>query len=110
MKAKDKIEVFEGSGNVFADIGLPNAEEEIIKAGLMLRIYTLIRKRGLAQREAADILRIKQPHVSELMRGRASAFSIARLMKFLTLLGQDVQISVRPARRRKERGAVSVVP
>lgn len=95
------------SGNVFADLGLPHPEQELLKAKLTLRIYRLIQKRGLKQAEAGKILGIKQPHVSALMRNRAGAFSVERLMDFLTALGQDIEITVRPTR--KPHGEVSVV-
>ena len=78
-----------------------------MKARLTLQIYRLIKARGLKQADAGKILGIKQPHVSALMRNRSGAFSVARLMEFLTALGQDVEIIVRPTRR--ERGVVSVV-
>src|SRR3984957_14512589 len=94
------------SGNVFADLGLPHPEQELLKAKLTLQIYRLIKQRGLKQAEAGKILGIRQPHVSALMRNRAGAFSVERLMEFLTALGQDVEITVRPAR--KSQGAVSV--
>jgi predicted XRE-type DNA-binding protein len=97
----------ESSGNVFADLGLPHPEQELLKAKLTLQIYRLIQRRGLKQAEAGKILGIKQPHVSALMRNRAGAFSVERLMDFLTAFGQDVEIAVRPTR--KEHGEVSVV-
>lgn len=106
MKKKGKIQIRESSGNVFADLGFPNAEREQIKAHLTLRIYRLIKQRGLTQAQAGDILGIKQPHVSALMRGQSGAFSVERLMDFLTSLGQDVEITVRPAHR--EHGEVLV--
>ncbi len=102
-----RVGVEEGSGNVFADLGLPHAEQELLKARLTLQIYKLIKARGLTQAKAGDILGIKQPHVSALMRNRAGTFSVERLMEFLTALGQDVEITVRPTR--KEHGKVSVV-
>jgi predicted XRE-type DNA-binding protein len=107
MKNKRKAMSTKASGNVFADLGLPNADQELLKAKLTLRIYLLVKKRGLSQTEAGKILGIKQPHVSALMRNRAGSFSVERLMEFLTALGQDVKITVRPART--ERGEVSVV-
>ena len=107
MKAASKISVREGSGNVFADLGFPNPEREQLKARLTLQIYRLIKKRSLTQAQAGVILGIKQPHVSGLMRGQSGSFSVERLMDFLTALGQDVQITVRPTR--KEHGAVSLV-
>lgn len=86
---------------------MPHAEEELLKATLTLRIYRLLKQRGLKQVEAGKILGIQQPHVSALMRNRAGAFSFERLMEFLTALGQDVEIVVRPTR--KQHGEVSVV-
>jgi predicted XRE-type DNA-binding protein len=98
--------ITESSGNVFADLGLPNPEQEMMKARLTLQIYRIIRARGLTQTQAAKALGIKQPHVSLLMRNRAGSFSVGRLMEFLTILGQDVEITVRPAR--KEHGEMSL--
>ena len=95
------------NGNVFADLGLPHPEQELLKAKLTLRIYRLIKHRGITQTEAGKILGIKQPHVSALMRNRAGAFSVERLMDFLTALGQDIEIKVRPTRRGC--GEISVV-
>jgi predicted XRE-type DNA-binding protein len=106
-KAKSPIRAEKSSGNVFADLGIPHPEQELLKARLALEIYRLVRKRGLTQTEAGEILGIKQPHVSALMRNRAGSFSVERLMDFLTALGQDVEISVKPARGRL--GEVSLV-
>jgi len=108
MKTKNKrIRAEEGSGNVFADLGLPHADQEVLKARLTLQIYKLIKARALTQAEAGEILGIKQPHVSALMRNRSGMFSVERLMEFLTDLGQDVEITVRPTR--KQHGKMSVV-
>lgn len=107
MRKTNRIRVREGSGNVFADLGFPNPEREQLKARLTLQIYRLIKDRTLTQAEAGRILGIKQPHVSGLMRGQSGAFSVERLMDFLTALGQDVEITLRPAR--KKHGEVSVV-
>ena len=107
MKKNNKIRVKEGRGNVFADLGFPNAEREQLKARLTLQIYRLIKDRALTQAEAGAILGIKQPHVSGLMRGQSGNFSVERLMDFLTSLGQDVEITVRPTRRKH--GGVSLV-
>lgn len=100
---KTAIRVQKSTGNVFADLGFPNPEQELLKTKLTLEIYRLIRKRGLTQTEAGKILGIKQPHVSSLMRNRSGSFSVERLMDFLTALGQDVEISVKPARGRQGR-------
>ena len=90
MKDTNKIRVKEGSGNVFADLGFPNPEREQLKARLTLQIYRLIKDRGITQVKAGEILGIKQPHVSGLMRGQSGSFSVERLMDFLTALGQDI--------------------
>jgi predicted XRE-type DNA-binding protein len=99
--------VFEGSGNVFVDLGLPNPEQELLKAQLTLQIYTILKGSGLRQVEIAKILGVQQPQVSLLMRNRAGSFSVGRLMEFLTALRHDVNITVRPTRR--EHGAMSVI-
>ena len=107
MSTEEKTRIEESSGNVFADLGLANPEQELLKARLTLQIYKIIKQRGLRQAEAGKILGIKQPNVSALMRNRAGNFSVARLMKFLTALDQDVEIIVRP--KRKRHGELSLV-
>jgi predicted XRE-type DNA-binding protein len=102
-KTKAKL----GRDNVFADLGLPNPEQELLKARLTLQIYKIVKGRGLTQAQVGEILGIKQPHVSTLMRNRAGNFSVGRLMEFLTALGQDVEITVKPTR--KAQGELSVV-
>jgi predicted XRE-type DNA-binding protein len=96
-----------GSGNIFADLGLPNSGQELQKAELTLQIYRIIKQRNLTQTQAGKILGISQPHVSALARNRAGNFSIGRLLDFLTALGQNVQITVKPAR--KAQGEMSIV-
>ena len=105
-KTASPMRITESSGNVFADLGLPNPDQELVKSQLTLQIYRIIRKRGITQAEAAKILGVRQPHVSLLMRNRAGTFSVGRLMEFLTALGQDVEVTVRPTRR--EQGEMSV--
>jgi predicted XRE-type DNA-binding protein len=95
MASKAKVSVTKGSGNVFADLGLSNPEQELIKARLTLQVHKVIKARGLTQAQAGAILGIKQPHVSALMRNRVGNFSVGRLMGFLTALGQDVEITVK---------------
>lgn len=104
-----KIVVEEGSGNVFADIGLPDPEERLAKADLAIRISEAIRARRLTQTRAAHILKIDQPKISRLLRGQLSGFSTERLMHFLTLLGRDVEISVKAAPRSRRQGRLRVV-
>lgn len=84
------------SGNVFADVGLANAGEHLIKAKLVLKIDRLMRTRRLKQTEAAKLFGVKQPDVSKMLHGDFRQFSVERLMRFLVALGQDVQIVVRP--------------
>src|SRR5208282_1053000 len=105
--SKKKARVVESTGNIFADLGLPNPEQELVKARLTLQIYKIIKARGLTQVQAGRLLGIKQPHVSALMRNRAGNFSVGRLIEFLTALGQDVEITVKPTR--KAQGEMSVV-
>jgi predicted XRE-type DNA-binding protein len=104
---KKKIRIEESSGNVFADLGLPNPEQELLKARLTLQIHKIVKARGLTQTQAGQLLGIKQPHVSALMRNRVGNFSIGRLIEFLTALGHDVKITVKPTR--KAQGEMSVV-
>ena len=86
------------SGNVFTDLGFAEPEEELARAALAHRIATIIEDRGLTQAEAAVIMGVNQPKVSELVRGHLEGFSLERLARYLIALGQDVEIVVRPAR------------
>lgn len=96
------------SGNVFADLGLRDSEQELLKAKLTVEIYKLIKDRKLTQAKAADLLGTTQAQVSALMRCRPVSVSVGRLMEFLTILGQDVEVTVKPARSRNA-GHMSVV-
>ena len=96
---KQKIEHEVGSGNVFADLGLPNAEEHLIKAQLVYKIDTVMKDRGLKQVDAALLFGVKQPDVSRMLNGDFRQFSVERLMRFLVALGQDVEIVVKPHRK-----------
>jgi predicted XRE-type DNA-binding protein len=91
------------SGNVFADLKLPLADDLLAKAELTAKIIAEIQRRRLTQSQAAAILGIDQPKVSALKQGRLSGFSIERLMRFLLALGSDVEISVK--RKIKSRAA-----
>jgi predicted XRE-type DNA-binding protein len=92
----EEMQVYSGSGNVFADLGLPNADELLIKAELAHQISELISERNLTQMEAATLLGIDQPKVSALVRGKLSGFSTDRLFRFLNALGSNVEIRVMP--------------
>jgi predicted XRE-type DNA-binding protein len=93
------MRVKSGKQNIFADLGLPNPEQELLKAQLTLQICKIVKARKLTQAQAGAVLGIKQPHVSARMRNRAGNFSVGRLMEFLNRLGQDVRITVRPTRK-----------
>src|SRR6266571_4540217 len=99
MQKKSRVRAEVGSGNVFADLGLQNPEQELLKARLTLQIYKVVKARGLTQAQAGEILGIKQPHVSALMRNRADIFSVGRLIDFLSRHWQDVEITVKPTRK-----------
>ena len=88
-----------GSANIFADIGLPDADQHLIKAQLVLKIDGLMKRHGLKQAEAAKLFGVKQPDISKMLRGDFRQFSVERLMRFLVALGQDVEIVVRPHRK-----------
>lgn len=90
------IEFEEGSGNVFADLNLPNADELLIRAQIGFHVATLIKNRGLKQQEAAELLGIKQPDVSHIMNGHFSRFTTDKLLDFLKSLDQKVIISISP--------------
>ena len=93
LSSKDEIE--RGSGNVFADLGLPDAEAHMLEAELVTRIDEIIRWRGLKQVEAAKLLGLSQPDVSRLLRGSFREYTMERLLRLLTALGRDVNIVIR---------------
>ena len=92
----DGIEVEPGSGNAFADLGLPDAEKLKIKSGLVIEITRAVRRLGLTQEEAGRRMGIPQPKVSGLMRGDFANLSERKLMDCLNRLGYDIEIRVRP--------------
>jgi predicted XRE-type DNA-binding protein len=97
------------SGNVFADLGFRNAEQELLKARLTLQIHKLLKQRHLTQSRAAKLLGTTQPQISALMALKPVSVSIGRLLGFLNALGQDVEVTVKPAPRRRKAGTVSLV-
>ena len=97
----DKIKIERGSGNVFADLGRPDAEAHLLKAKLVSRIDEIIRQRGLKQVEAAKLLGLSQPDVSRLLRGNFREYSVERLLRLLLALGRDVQIVIRKPRSKR---------
>jgi len=99
MAKKETLEREPSSGNVFADLGLADAGEHLIKAGLVVRIDRTIRRRRLTQAAAAEIMGIDQPKISAMLSGQFRGYSVERLMRFLVALGHDVEIVVKPRRR-----------
>jgi predicted XRE-type DNA-binding protein len=103
-----KIEVTKSSGNVFADIGLPNPEEHRAKADLVIQIAKIIERDGLTQVAAAKRMKLSQPDVSKILKGHFDRFSIERLLLLLRRLGQDVTIEVAEPKRPRKIGKLSV--
>jgi predicted XRE-type DNA-binding protein len=106
---EDDIAVIPGSGNVFADLGVAEPEEELAKAQLASHIRAAIGRQKLTQARAAKLMGLDQPKVSALMNGRLTGFSSDRLLRCLTALGQDVDIVVRGRAKSDARGRVRVV-
>ena len=99
-KATERVAVQEGSGNVYRDLGFPDAEEMLVKAKLVSKIREIIRSKGLTQVEAAKVLGLPQPKLSGILRGQFRGISERRLIDCLTSLGRDVEIVVKDTRRR----------
>src|SRR6516165_7885019 len=104
--SKKRYEV--GSRNVFKDLGVPNAEEHLIKAQLVYKIDTIMKDRGLKQVEAGKLFGIPQPDVSKMLRGEFRQFSVERLLRFLVALNHDVEIVVKPHSDRNNSAAPQV--
>lgn len=94
-KATEVISVTKSSGNIFADLGLPNPEEHLAKARLVVAIRLAIEADGLTQSQAAEKMGIDQPQVSRILRGGYAGYSLERLIKFLNSFGHDVEVVVR---------------
>lgn len=103
------VEIEKSSGNVFADLGLPDADEMLIKSRLVGKIGEIIRSRKWTQEEAAQVLGMTQPKLSKMLRGQFHGIGQSKLLEYLAKLGRDVQIVVGPARRTKKPGRVDVV-
>ncbi len=105
IKKRDYIR---SSGNVFADLKLPQPEEALAKAELAQKIGSIIEQRRLTQAQAAVILGVDQPKISALKRGHLSGFSLERMMRFLILLGSDVEIVVKSRPRSRSQARLLV--
>jgi predicted XRE-type DNA-binding protein len=109
MAKQPRIAVTSGSGNVFADLGFAEPEEELAKAQLASLIGQVIKRQRLTQAAAAALMGVDQPKVSALLNGRIANFSSARLMRLLTSLGRDVDIIVRRSSGRRTEGRIRVL-
>ncbi|CAN5373132.1 hypothetical protein BH11PSE4_BH11PSE4_31200 [soil metagenome] len=107
---KDKVEVHAGSGNVFADLELPDPDGLLLKSGIVIELQKLIKDRGLTQVKAAKLLSISQPDLSRLLRGDFADYSAERLMKMLTVFEQDIEIVMRPHGKAGKSGTITFKP
>ena len=103
------VDVEMGSGNVYADLAYADADEMLIKAQLVTKIAEIIKRKGLTQTQAGELLGMPQPKLSNLLRGQFRGFSERRLMNCLTRLGRDVQIVVKATPRSRSDGRLSVI-
>ncbi len=108
-RRKANVPVTASGGNVFADMGLAEPEEELTKAQLASHIRQILERRRITQVAAARLMGIAQPKVSAILNGRLTNFSSERLMRLLTTLGQDVEITIKAKPRNRSRGRISVL-
>jgi predicted XRE-type DNA-binding protein len=112
MTAKDS-HIHEGGINVFADLGLPDADNHFLKAQIVAELYRLTTERKLTQHKAGTLMGISQPEVSRLFKGRFREYSVERLMVFLTAFDRDIEIVARPrdkGARKARRGQITFRP
>ncbi|MBL1140803.1 MAG: XRE family transcriptional regulator [Proteobacteria bacterium] len=104
-----KVKLEKNSGNVFADLGFADSQQELLKACLIYEIYKIIEKRKLTQQQAAQVLGISQSYVSDLKRNRSGRFSVGKLMQFLNALDMDVEVKLKKhSARSKDVAGISV--
>ena len=109
MKIADDTKVHVGSGNVFADLELPDAEDQLIKSNIVIELRRLIKARKLNQTAAAKMIGIGQPDLSHILRGRFRGYSVERLMRMLTAFDQDIDIVVRPRKKGGKPGRIALI-
>ncbi len=105
MTRETHVEV--GSGNIFADLGLPDAESLFFKSKIVVELHWLIKKRKLTQTAAAKLIGISQPDLSDVLRGRFGGYSAERLLRMLTAFGQDVEITIKPHAKMGKPGRIA---
>jgi predicted XRE-type DNA-binding protein len=103
----EPIEIYEGSANIFADLGLPDADAHLLKAQIVSEVFRLSNEQGLTQAKAGKILGITQPEVSRMFKGNFREYSVERLMGFLTAFSQDVEIVATARRGDGSRGSIT---
>ena len=108
-KDDELIEVEKSSGNVYADVGVANADEMLVKAKLASKIGEILMARGWSQMEASEVLGLPQPKLSNMLRGHFRGISEAKMMDCLTRLGRDVKIVIGKESRKASTGRVDVV-
>jgi predicted XRE-type DNA-binding protein len=108
MTRKVKVDV--GSGNIFADLSLPDADTHFLKAQIVAEIYRLTNQRKLTQAQAGKLIGISQPEVSRMFKGNFREYSVDRLMAFLTAFDRDVEIVVRPHKKAGKAGRITFSP
>lgn len=106
----NKRKVEPGTDNLFADLGLPDAERHLLKAEIVSEIFRLVNERRLNQTEAGRLMGITQPEVSRLFKGHFREYSVDRLMSLLTSFDRDVEIVVRPHKKRGKTGKIRFTP
>ena len=102
-----KTKVEKGSGNIFADLGFPDAETHFLKAQIVAEIYRLANERKLTQTEAGRLMGISQPEVSRMFKGNFREYSVERLIGFLTVFDRDVEIVARPHKKSGKMGRIT---
>lgn len=107
---KREADITVGSGNIFADLNLPDAEAHFLKAQIVSEIYRLAKQRKMTQVQAGKRMGISQPEVSRMFKGHFREYSIDRLMEFLTAFDRDVEIVVRPHKKTGKAGRIKFVP
>jgi len=108
MTRRPKVE--KGSGNIFADLGLPDAEDMLLKSHIVIELRRLIAQRKLTQTAAAKVVGVSQADLSKILRGHFRGYSEAKLMRMLTAFGQDIEITTRPHRKSGEAGRIIFSP
>ena len=110
MVRKVKVKVEVGSGNIFADLGLPDADAHFLKAQIVSEIYRITNERKLTQAGTGKLMGITQPEVSRMFKGNFREYSVDRLMGFLTSFDRDVEIVVKPHKKDGRAGRITFSP